>query len=206
MICKGMSPHPNLTEDQLEIIKGVLETAGRKSAETISVMIGTNVEAEINKVKANSFDIPVEKRDELAMIVFSELEIGENGLALFILYENSARKMANILMDRDKDEDFGEFGAAEKSAVKEVGNIVMGNFLGEVSDQFDVSIMHTPPELAESFSEISFGEKVEVSNRFNEAVIADVKFIAEGVGIEGKYLMIPSKELTKTFVDYISSD
>ncbi len=200
-----MTSGTKLEEDQLEILKGVLETAGRKSAETISIMIDSNVEAKIKNVIANSFDMSNEKENKLTMIVFSELEIGKNGLALFILYEDSARKMANILLGRDKDNDFGEFSDTEKSAVKEVGNIVMGNFLGEVSDYFDISIMHTPPKLAESFNVLSVEYGIELDGIFEDAVIADIKFIAEGVGIKGKYLMIPSEELTKIFIDYLSS-
>ncbi len=195
-----------LNEDRLEIIKGVLETASKKSAESISMMIDSTVKAEINNLEADAFELyenEIEK-EKLAMIVYSELEKGDEGLTLFILYDESARKMANILMGRDKENKFGEFGEAEKSAVKEVGNIVIGNFLGEVSDYFDTSIMHSPPELVHDMVGVYFNDVVGYTTMLEDAIIADVKFVAEGAGIEGKYLLIPSDELTNSFIEHLS--
>ncbi len=201
-----MTNSSELDEDSLSIIKGVLETAGKKSAESISMMIGSNVKAEINNLNSDAFELyekEIEK-EKMAMIVYSELEQGNEGLTLFILYDESARRMANILMDRDKDEKFGDFGEAEKSAVKEVGNIVIGNFLGEVSDYFNTSIMHSPPEVIHDMVGVYFNDVVGYTAMLEDAIIADVKFIAEGEGIEGKYLLIPSDELTNSFIEHLS--
>lgn len=202
-----MTEETQLEEEHLKIIKNVLETAGKKSAETMSTMISSSVKSEIENIHADAFDHYETKidKEKMALIVYSELEEGNEGLALFILYEDSAKRMANILMGRDKDEQFGEFSDVEKSAVKEVGNIVMGNFLGEVSNYFDTSIMHTPPELVHDMVGVYFQDVVGYTAILEDALVADVRFVAEGIGVEGKYLLIPSDELMHSFMDHLSS-
>ncbi len=201
-----MTEDSQLNDEHLKIIKNVLETAGKKSADNISTMINSNVKSKIEKIQADAFEHCENEIDKerMALIVYSELGDGEDGLALFILYEDSARRIANILMGRDKDKKFGKFGEVEKSAVKEVGNIIMGNFLGEVSNYFKTSIMHTPPELIHDMVGVYFEDVVGYTTLLEEAVIADVKFVAEGAGIEGKYLLIPSDELMLSFIKHLS--
>ncbi|MBS3790823.1 MAG: chemotaxis protein CheC [Candidatus Thermoplasmatota archaeon] len=192
-----------LTEDNIFLLREILETAARKSAESISKMLGTTVETEILNIYTHPLDL-VEKeieKENLGIILYSELKDGEGGISLFVMDEESAMKLSGKLLGKG-DEKSQELGEDERSALREVGNILLGNFLAEVGDYFDLPILHTPPELKHDMigiyleSLLSYSEGLE-----NNAIISEVKLVAEGVGVKGRYILIPSDTLTEDFMD-----
>lgn len=196
-----------ISEDQRDMIKDVLETGGKRAAESISMMIGTSVEADIANIHEDAYSLYEDEleKENLALIVYSDLKKGEGGITMYIMYEESASKLSNVLLGRDKDEPIDEFGEDEMSAIKEIGNIVIGNFLGEVSDYFETSILHTPPEIVHDMVGIYFENVIGYTAMLQDAIIADVTLSAKGAGIDGKYILIPSDKLTEEFVKFLDS-
>lgn len=196
-----------ISEDQRNMIKDVLETGGKRAAESISMMIGTSVEADIANIHEDAHSLYEDEleKENLALIVYSDLKKGEGGITMYIMYEESASKLSNVLLGRDKDEPIDEFGEDEMSAIKEIANIVIGNFLGEVSDYFETSILHTPPEIVHDMVGIYFENVIGYTAMLEDAIIADVTLSAEGAGIDGKYILIPSDKLTEEFVNFLNS-
>ncbi|MFW6197162.1 MAG: chemotaxis protein CheC, partial [Thermoplasmatota archaeon] len=196
-----------ISEDQRDMIKDVLETGGKRAAESISMMIGSSVEAEVANIHEDAYSLyekEIEK-ENLGLIVYSDLKRGEGGITMYIMYEESAKKLSNVLLGRDKDEPIDDFGEDEMSAIKEIGNIVIGNFLGEVSDYFETSILHTPPKIVHDMVGIYFENVIGYTAMLEDAIIADVSLSAKGVGIDGKYILIPSDKLTEEFVKFLNS-
>ncbi len=192
-----------LNEDNLFLLREILETASRKAAESISKMIGTPVETEILNIYTNPLEL-VEKefdQENLGIILYSELKEGEGGITLFVMDEDSAMTLAQKLLGQGE-QDAGNFGEQERSALREVGNILLGNFLAEVGDYFDIPILHTPPELKHDMigvyleNLLSYTEELEKS-----AIISEVKLKAKGVGVKGRYILLPSDKLTEDFMD-----
>lgn len=192
-----------LEDNQQEILKGVLETAGKKSAGSISTMIDFSVNADVYNLQ-DAFDLyeaEMEKED-MAFIVKSELKEEKGGITFFMMPEESTRKLVNVLLDRNIDERFGKFGQEEMSTMKEVGNIVIGNFLGEVSDYFDTSILHDPPEIVHDMIGSFFADMIRYTQNLEEVMIAEVPFASEDLGIEGRYILVLGDDIIKEFVDY----
>ncbi len=192
-----------LEDNQQEILKGVLETAGKKSAGSISTMIDFSVNADVYNLQ-DAFDLyeaEMEKED-MAFIVKSDLKEEKGGITFFMMPEESTRKLVNVLLDRNIDERFGKFGEEEMSTMKEVGNIVIGNFLGEVSDYFDTSILHDPPEIVHDMIGSFFADMIRYTQNLEEVMIAEVPFAAEDLGIEGRYILVLGDDIIKEFVDY----
>ncbi|MEF8874710.1 MAG: chemotaxis protein CheC [Candidatus Thermoplasmatota archaeon] len=192
-----------LENNQQDILKGVLETAGKKSAGSISTMIDFSVEADVYNLQ-DAFDLyeaEMEKED-LAFIIKSELKEDRGGITFFIMPEESTRKLVNVLLEREIDERFGKFGDEELSTMKEVGNIIFGNFLGEVSDYFDTSILHEPPEIVHDMTGSFFADMIRYTQGLDEVIIAEVPFTAEDLGIEGKYILVLGDDFIQEFEDY----
>lgn len=200
---KNKTTEIELNEDNLFLLREILETASRKASESISKMLGTPVETEILNIYTNPLEL-VEKefdQDNLGVILYSELKDGEGGITLFVMDEKSAMTLAQNLLGQD-DQKAGDLGEEEKSALREVGNILLGNFLAEVGDYFDIPILHTPPELKHDMigvyleNLLSYSEELE-----NSAIISEVKLKAKGVGVKGRYILLPSDTLTEDFID-----
>ncbi|MBS3816860.1 MAG: chemotaxis protein CheC [Candidatus Thermoplasmatota archaeon] len=192
-----------LTEDNLALLREILETAARKSGESISKMLGTTVETEILNIYKNPIDL-VEKeieKENLGIILYSELKEGEGGITLFVMDEESAMKLSGQLLGKG-DEKSKELGEAERSALREVGNILLGNFLAEIGDYFDIPILHTPPELKHDMIGVYLESLLGYSDELeNNAIISEVKIVAKGVGVNGRYILFPSDTLTEDFMD-----
>ncbi len=192
-----------LNEDNLFLLREILETAARKAAESISKMLGTPVETEILNIYTNPLEL-VEKefdQENLGIILYSELKEGEGGITLFVMDEDSAITLAQNLLGK-KDQAEGELGEQERSALREVGNILLGNFLAEVGDYFDIPILHTPPELKHDMIGVYLENLLTYSESLeNSAIISEVKLKAKGVGVKGRYILLPSDELTEDFID-----
>jgi len=192
-----------LNDDNLFLLREILETAARKAAESISKMLGTPVETEILNIYTNPLEL-VEKefdQENLGIILYSELKEGEGGITLFVMDEDSAITLAQNLLGK-KDQAEGELGEQERSALREVGNILLGNFLAEVGDYFDIPILHTPPELKHDMIGVYLENLLTYSESLeNSAIISEVKLKAKGVGVKGRYILLPSDELTEDFID-----
>jgi len=192
-----------LNEDNIFLLREILETAARKAAESISKMLGTSVDTEILNIYTHPLEL-VEKeieKENLGIILYSELKEGEGGISLFVMDEKSAMKLSGKLLGKG-DEKSNELGEDERSALREVGNILLGNFLAEIGDYFDLPILHTPPELKHDMigvyleNLLSYSEGLE-----NNAIISEVKLVAKGVGVKGRYILLPSDALTEDFID-----
>ncbi|MFW6197160.1 MAG: chemotaxis protein CheC [Thermoplasmatota archaeon] len=197
----------SLSDSQEKRLRELLRTAGQKAGDSLSMMISDSVETEI----VDFYDTPSELHDktiedhEIGAIVYTKLKEGEGGIAFFTLYEDSAQSMANILLMRDQDYDFGDLGEDEIDALGEVGNIVLGSFLSELADFFRTEILFDPPkaipdEENEGYKKI-IGDSFDPNQVF---LIADLRFYAKDVPIDGQYVIIPSDELMDHFIDYMS--
>lgn len=192
-----------LDDNQIDILKGVLETAGKKSAGSLSTMIDLSVDAEVYNLQ-DSFELyggEMEK-EKLAFIVCSKLKAEKGGITFFLMEEESAQKMVNILMDREIDKRFSKFGDEEMSVMKEIGNIVIGNFLGELSDYFDTTVLHEPPKIIHDMMGSFFAEMIRYTQNLDEVIIAEVPFTTNDFDIKGKYVLVLGDDLIKDFAEY----
>jgi len=203
MAASSEEPIIDLKEDNLFLLEQILETAARKGGESISKMVGTPVDTEILDIYTNPLDL-VEKQIEkevLGVIIYSELKEGEGGISLFVMDEDSAVKLSAELLGKDVSES-KELGEDERSSLRELGNILLGNFLAEIGDYFNIPIMHTPPELKRDMIGVYLENIMTYTeNSTSNAIISEVKLSAHGVGVKGRYILIPSDSLTKDFVE-----
>ncbi len=199
-----MVPDQRLDGRCLDIIKNVLQTASEKAASSITMMIDSSVKTEIVDIQNDPFGIVDEKYDKesLGVIIYSELKEGEGGITLFILEERSARELCEILLGEEKCTGADELSEEEKSAIRETGNILIGNFLAEVGDYFDTPILHTPPQLVHDMIGVYIENLVGYSENVNEPIIADVSLTVEEIGVNGRYILFPSDKLTQRFLEH----
>lgn len=192
-------------EDKEKLIT-ILETASSKAAESISMMIDHPVSTEIINLEDDVTELLGDRfeREDLAVMVYSEIELGEGGITMFLLSEKSAMKMANLLMMRDVDADIGMLEEEDLSALEEVGNIVIGNFMGEIFDTLDLGMLHTPPEVIHDMIGAGFQRIIGYTSMLEEdSIITNIKFKTKEMDIEAIYLLIPSDELNEDLMTYL---
>lgn len=203
---RNIPERPGIEDKEKEQLRGVLNTAAQQAGDSFSMMIDEKVDAEI----IDFYETPVElatkakNSGEKAAIIYSELTESEKGYVLFSLSQESAAKLSNILLMRDQDHVVEEFGEDEKDALSEIGNIVIGNFVSEIADFFNMEILFTPPQMIEEVHEEGYKKIIGRSTQMDEfTLITDLRFYAKGVGIDSQNLIIPSDELMDKMLDYL---
>ncbi len=177
-------------------------------SDSLSMMIGQPVETDIIDFHKDSIEFQSkndEMEDNLDVIVYSLLEEGENGFALFTMDEESAKKLTNLLMMRDEDHEIENFDEEEIDALTESGNIVIGNFLSQVADHFNTEIMFDTPQVTHGEDGMGYGEFINRDESSEHSLIADIRLKAKDVGIDGRYILIPSDSLTAFFIEFFES-
>ncbi len=105
------------------------------------------------KVEMNVPDVEIIPQEEVAAITGNEMEIiagillkikGEApGSILFVINENSIKKLFNIIIGQQFDLD--NPGEMEKSALKEIGNIMSGSYLNSINKITGLNLRQSVP-------------------------------------------------------------
>lgn len=183
-------------------MRKILRDAGEKVGETLSMLIGHPVEAEFVGLESKKTDIRPGRDRRSDVIVYTKLKTGEDNYAVFSLGEESAYNLANVMLMREDDHVNTGFGEDERDALREAGNIVIGKFLSIVADHFDMEILFEPPmiEMRKSIDEL--GNLYTALNSVDRCFVSDVYLTSTGMGIYGRYLIIPDDKMTKSFFDF----
>lgn len=114
-----------------------------------------------------------------------------NGIMMFIVGQESAHTLINILMGTDQGAD-AEFSEMELSALQEIGNILTSSYLASLSSLIQKKVRPSVPYLAIDMANailsvpaIEFG-KVGDKVLFIESVFGD-----ENTNVSGYFLLVP---------------
>ncbi len=190
-----------LDEESLSILQNILQTASKKAAGSISKMLGTEVSTEIIDIHTDPVDLLEKefKGTKSGIILYSELKKGEGGDSIFYMEKDKAGKLARVLLGTE--DHTGELSGEEKSALREVGNILIGNFLTQLADHFDIPILHTPPVLKEKDMMDELENVLNTDRSEKDAIVAHIKLIAKGLDFDGSFVLFPSDELTEDMME-----
>jgi len=123
------------------------------------------------------------------------------GASLLIFPEPIAYTLSDLLVRRKKGTTH-QLTELDKSALKEVGNIICGSFLTVFSNTLKIKIVEHVPE----FSFDMFGAVVdqiiaEFAKKADEAMVIEVKFNFEHANIKGYVVLIFGIDQMKTILD-----
>lgn len=175
------------------------------TSKALSKLIGEQVKVEIS-------DLGVRKVEELRPVISSEEVVvgvylpvsGEvKGAALAIFREEVAFSLCDLLVKREPGTT-RELTELDKSALKEMGNIISGNYLAVLANMLQVKIIEGIP----SFSCDMFGALLseviaEFARKTNLALIVVTKFIFERTPVSGYFLILLKSEEMKAILDLL---
>src|SRR5690606_26521879 len=116
------------------------------------------------------------------------------GNMFFILSIPSAKKLLGGLAGI-RSEDPDSFTEMERSALQEIGNIMVGSYLTSLSDFTRLHLVPTVPSLAIDMSGaiLSFGV-MEYGQTGDKALLIDTKFKEGELEVEGHFTYIPDPQ------------
>ncbi|CAN5143193.1 chemotaxis protein CheC [soil metagenome] len=139
-----------LAPPQLDALREVANIGAGHAATALSQMTGVRIGVEVPKLQI----VPLEETaemvagpDEVVAAVLMHMVGDLSGRTLLVFPEDSARRIAEILLKRPVG-DVRNFGELERSALREVGNILAAAYMNALSDFLGLMLLPSIPSLA----------------------------------------------------------
>lgn len=181
-----------IMKDEMDILKEVASVASAHGSSALSEILGRKITLKLPSISSIDSDSLLESKEanKLVLSVQCKILTGIEGKILFVLEDKSAYKLITLCYkDRKKDETSGFLTEVGMSVIKEVGNIVIGSYVGALSMLLKALIVSSLPALVSAplyevlNSAISFKER-------EYAILISAIFEEEHEEIRGKMYLI----------------
>jgi chemotaxis protein CheC len=118
-----------------------------------------------------------------------------DGSVMFILENNAAHTLVNILMGKTNDANNQGFDEIEMSALKELGNILAGSYMSSLSTLTGLNIMPTVPEIAiDMAGAIISVPAIEFGKLGDSVLYIETAFIDGSTRALGDFFLVPDMD------------
>lgn len=190
--------------DQIRLEELATEAAINAS-KAMSKLSGQQVMVEISKIEVTKVRQTFPGVGPESMVVGVYLPVtGEiKGASLLIFPEKLAYALCDLLVRR-KPGTTHNLTELDKSALKEVGNIICGSFLTVFSNTLKVKIIENVPSLSfDMFGAVTDQVMAQFAKKAEEALVIEVKFEFEHTDVKGYVILIFGIEEMKALVNIL---
>ncbi len=188
-----------LTSMKLDVLREIGNIGAGNATTALSVMLNSNLRMEAPVVKILDFDgIPelIGGADTVVAAVLTRFSGEVSGMMLFILAIEEAKNLAGTMLGRSYSDDFEGFDHMDKSALKEVGNILMSSYINSIGTLTNLKFRTDPPaicvDMAGSVLSMPISQLGQVGDK---ALVIDSKFLDNERPING-FLMLSTDEVS----------
>ena len=183
------------SEQYFDVLRELGNIGAGNATTALAEMLQCKVDMKVPQVKLMEFKEVGEAvggEENVVAGVYLLVEGDITGSMMFLLEEAAAHTLVNKLMGgmMEPSPD-GSFSDMELSALKEIGNIIVGSYLNSLSSLTGMCIYPTPPELAIDMAEailsvpaIAFGEMGD------KMLLIQTQFTDEET-LDGYFILIP---------------
>ena len=138
-----------LTIEQLDILKEISTMGAGHAATSLSQMLGKRIDLQVPKVwweSLNNVPSALGGAEKLVTAIYLSLTQEISGSLLLLFSKEDSKKLAQMLTGKETPlaKPLNDF---EASALKELGNITTGAYVGALSQMMNFKIMHSVPYL-----------------------------------------------------------
>jgi len=179
------------------------DEAARFASDALTKLSGEKVNVEISKTEITRIQrkFPDIEPETIVAGIYLPITGEVKGASLLIFPEKIAYALCDVLMKRPVGTT-RNLTELDKSALKEVGNIICGSFLTVFANTLKIKIVENVPSL--SFD--MFGAVVDViiaefAQKAENALVIEVKFVFEHANIKGYLVLIFGLEEMKAIIE-----
>jgi chemotaxis protein CheC len=190
---------------QLDALKEVASIGAGNAATSLSDMLSGKIEMTVPQVDimpVNEIPEIMGGPEKLIVAMLVEIEGDINGGVLFALTSVGANRLIELLTNQkvDIEEKLGEL---EKSALKEIANILTGSNLNAFSKMLDITIKPDVPSLAHDMAgailEVCF---IELGQVGDYGLVIETEFKSDQAQeINGNFFLIPDPDSLDILLD-----
>lgn len=189
----------SLKKDELDFFREMENIGVSHAATALSVMLDRNISIRIPKVQFctynNICDILSGPENIVAGLLVG-ISIDLDGYVLLVLDKEDAYSLTKTLLDgMDCGESSDNFSEMQTSALKEVGNILIGSYITAISELTGLMINVSTPDLVFDMAGAVMNLLATTYGEYSDAVLfLETEFIDKLSSIKGHFFLIPDTE------------
>jgi len=187
----------NLNEQQLDALRELGNIGASHAATSLSQMLMSEVHMTVPEVNiVDISDISEYFGDEVCALVIFEIqgELLPGGYVLVHLPQKSAIQLTNTMLGMtDTDREFNEM---DESAMLEVGNIMVSQFLDATATLLGIIMIPSPPAIAIDMAHAAFESVVSqvLAPDINDVILFETKLSSAEHEIDSTIIMLPDSK------------
>jgi len=201
-----MEDFPMLSKEQIDALKEVGTIGAGHAANALSQMASKKIMISVPEVKA----IPLKKiveltgpPENLVAAIYMKLMGDTQGTALIIFPRKSAFTLVDILMNRP-DGQTKFLKEIDRSALKEVGNILTGAFLTALADFLNIAFIPSVPLLAyDMVGAILEALAIEFGEDADHIFCIHTEFIDPSLNMKGNFILVFDRKPLGAIIEQI---
>lgn len=182
---------------QFDVLKEIGNIGAGNATTALAQMLNTKVDMKVPKVALLDFrELPeiLGGAENIVVGILLTLEGNIDGMMMFVVEEDSARKMVSVLMGTEMASEEG-FSEMERSALNEIGNIITGAYLSSMSALTNMKIISSIPYMAiDMAGAILSVPAIEFGKLGDKALLIETEFGEKDSSVNGFFILIPTLE------------
>jgi chemotaxis protein CheC len=189
----------SFSPQRVDALKEVASIGAGHAATALSLMTGARIMIEVPMVNVGKLaELAPEIAEPDAPIVSVTMDMhgSLNGQTLLALPVVTGRRLADLMLRRERRPGDQPFSSLEESALKEAGNILGGAYMTALSEFLDMQLMPSPPKFRIATTRQILDE-CDACKSDNVAVCCvETEFSFEEIGerFRGFFLLLPDSE------------
>lgn len=188
----------DLNNMHIDVLKEIGNIGAGNAATALAKMLNKKVDMDVPKVKILEFkDVNETLGGAEVLIVGILLKVSGDltGNMMFILEYGAAHVLVNMLLGQPVNAEHNEFSELEISALKEIGNILVGSYLSSLSSLTGLRILPSVPDLAiDMAGAILSVPAIEFGKAGDTVLYIETAFSEGSQKVTGDFFLIPDLE------------
>ncbi|MBE5923706.1 MAG: chemotaxis protein CheC [Lachnospiraceae bacterium] len=187
-----------LSSDKIDVLREIGNIGSGHATSALASMLDNSLRMEVPNVKVMSFDDLSELvggADTVVAAVLTHFKGDVSGMIMFILEIKEAKNLTGHMLHKTHSDDIKDFDYMDKSALKEVGNILMSSYLASINTLTNLGVRNEPPAICVDMAgSVLDYPIIELGKVGDNAIIIDSKFMDKDEPINGFLLFVADEE------------
>lgn len=192
-----LKTYEDLSSMEIDCLKEIGNIGSGSAASALSQMLGKGIEMHIPDVRVLDYQSVIDEMggpEKLITGILVKLSGDISGMIMFLLESTFAKVVLSTFLGKE-DVNIAELDENDLSAIKEMGNIMAGSYLGALSGLTEMTIdMSVPSMTVDMMGAIMNAPMIEFSEVGDKVLFINDGFIIDEVDIKSNIILIPTVE------------
>ena len=189
----------SMSPERLDALKEVANIGAGHAATALSLMTGARIMIDVPTVNIGQLSelVPEIAGAEVPIVsVMMDMHGSLNGQTLLALPVATARRLADLMLRRERRDSTAPFNILEESALREAGNILGGAYMTALSDFLEMQLMPSPPRFRIATTKEILSDCDAALSEDIAVCCVETEFTFEEIGerFRGFFLLLPDSD------------